>query len=349
MGNVVRLRAWRVGIIALPVQVCYFSIFYLGLKTGRLFGVAQLLVLALALWLYLAYIVLANDLADRKVDAEVGKATIERGHGLNPSYVKLLLVLIVLAGAAAVLVVGGGAVFDALWVVAYAVGTAYSLPPFKLKDRRALGLVADSVMEKPIPVLIVFAFFGYYGIETLVFPVFGELLDAVFKHQARDHDIDVRAGLKTFAVALGKGLSDKIVEAIHFADVLMVVLVFVVVVLEIPEVKTVAAAGLAALILAFAFGSLKFKDFFFHPAPNWSAPIKWDDPPFVVLFNGGFQALLTPALGLALAMKSQAYLPVLVLFLISLAPWLVGYAVVGLVRLKLLGPKASPSQPSLGE
>lgn len=341
LKSVLVLRAWRVGIIALPIQVCYFVVFYLGLRTGKTFAVGTLLLLVLSLWLYLAYIVLVNDYADRAVDAAVGKGTPERGHGLSPDAVRAILVAVLAASALAVISIRGGVVFDALWVVAFALGTAYSLPPFSLKERGAAGLIADSMIEKPLPVLIVFAFFEYYGPEVLIFPVLGELLDAVFKHQARDHDIDVKEGVKTFAVRLGKPLSDSVVEATHRADVFMVVVAFATVILEIPEVRTAAALWLAALLLLFCLAAVRFRGFLFHPmSAQWSAPARWDDPPFVVLFNSGFQALLTPTLGFALVLLRPSFLPILVLFLISLAPYIFAYALVALVRSKLLGGRS---------
>jgi 4-hydroxybenzoate polyprenyltransferase len=340
VSNAIRLRAWRVGILALPIQVCYFTIFYLGLRTGKTFSLAELLLLVFALWLYLAYIVLINDLVDRGIDAAAGKGTVERGHGLSPSFVAFLLVLIVLANSAVVVAIGSGAVFDALWVLAYVLGTAYSAPPFSLKRRGLAGLVADSVMEKPIPILIVFAFFGYLGIETLLFPILGELLDAVFKHQALDHDADVKTGVRTYAVVLGKERSERMVEFIHGADILMVVLAFLTVLVALPEVRAITAVWLGGLVLAFALASVKLRRYFFHPgSENWSAPMRWADPPYVVLFNSGFQALLTTTLGVALTMRSPVYLPVLLLFLLLLAPFLFSYAVVALVRLHVLGKK----------
>lgn len=339
LSGALRIRAWRVGIIALPIQVCYFTIFYLGLRTGRVFPLQSLLLLVLALWLYLAYIVLINDLADRGIDAAVGKGTVERGHGLAPRTIAAFLVAIVAGAGVTIWAIGGSLLFDGLWALSFALGTLYSLPPFSLKQRGFIGLAVDSVMEKPLPILTIFAFFGYYGPEIVIFPVLGELLDAVFKHQARDRDRDVEVGVRTFAVAIGKRLSDSALEAIHKADVLMVAVAFLTVGLALPSLAAPAWLELAALVLAFAVASLMFRDFFFHPTPGWSSPLKWEDPPFVVLFNSGFQALLVPTLGFALAVQSHVYAPLLLLFLVSLAPYLFAYAVVALVRMKLIGAK----------
>ena len=60
-SGVFALRAWRVGVYALPIHACYFSMAYLLLRVGPPTGVAQLLLLLVALWAYLAYVVLVND------------------------------------------------------------------------------------------------------------------------------------------------------------------------------------------------------------------------------------------------------------------------------------------------
>jgi len=338
VSSLLRLRAWRVGVYALPIQVCYFSIFYLGLKTGEVFEVQQLLLLVLSLWLYLAYIVLVNDYADRSVDAAVGKGTVERGHGLSSVQVESLLVLIVVVNGAAVYTIGRGIFFDSLWVLAYILGTTYSLPPFSLKQRGAAGLVVDSVIEKPLPILFTFAFFGYYGFEVLFFPILGELLDAVFKHQAHDYEIDVKTNLRTFAVSLGKSTSDRLVNKYLLPlDAVVVVVAFVTVMAEIPQLRYSTALVLAGMLIALALTFLKAGRFLIKPvSENWSEPLHWEDPPYVVFFNAGFFTFLTSSLALALVVQSPAYLALGLLFFASLAPYIVAYSVVALVRLKLL-------------
>lgn len=329
--RVARLRAWLAGIVGLPIQVCYFTVFYLGLKTGAPVSWEQLTALVFSLWLYLAYIVLINDLADRSLDAEAGKATVERGHGLSPFALGILLALIMLANAATVLWLGGGPVFDGLWIGAYFLGTVYSAPPFSLKRRGFLGFLADSLIEKPLPVLVVFAFFGYYGFEVLLFPVLGELLDSIFKHQVHDFEADLRTGVKTFAVALGRPRAEKIVDSfIHPLDTLLVLAAFVVVMAEIPAVALVTAAVFALMVAAFAALAYRYRSFVVHPISR-----DWADPPYVTYFNAGFQILLISVLAFAAAAGNIAYLPLLLLFLISVAPHLLSYGIRGAIRLGL--------------
>jgi len=321
--RVLMLRAWLAGLVGMPAQLCYFSIFYLGLKTAFSFDVSQLLLLIFSLWLYGAYAVLINDLFDRDLDVQVGKATISRGHGLNPAYIGALLLLIISANAVSVALLQGSVIFNALWILTYVLGTIYSVPPFRLKARGFLGLLCDSIIEKPLPILIVFAFFGYYGFEILLFPIFAEMFDSVFKHQARDYPVDVKTKTRTFAVVLGNDLSDKVVnKAIHPLNIMLVLVVFLVVLFQIPQVRTVTSVVLAALLIVFIAILAREKKRIFQAETFGSNK---NNPPYVVFFNAGFQTLLILILGVALTVENPAYLFPLLLFMLSLPPYFRAY------------------------
>lgn len=335
ISTVFRLRALQVGIIALPIHVCYFAIFYLGLKTGESFNTLQLLLLVFSLWCYLAYIVLVNDLADRKLDASVGKGTVERGHRLKSSQILLILLILVAANAAAVVFgLHRGIIFDLLWVAAYVLATVYSVPPFSFKERGILGFLADSLIEKPLPVLIVFSFFHYYGAEIVIFPIVAELLDSIFKHQSEDYDIDNKQGIRTFAVVLGKERSRKIVEVIYPLDAIMVTFAFLVVIFEIPEARVITLVILICLLAAMIISVAKLKKTVFRSRTlSWMDP-RLIDPPYVVLLNGAFQLLLVLTLGVSLSIHNISYLPLLALYLVSTAPYWFFYARGALIILR---------------
>ena len=316
------------GLFALPIQVCYFALFYLELRTGESFPFWKPLLLVAALWLYLAYIVLVNDYADREVDAAAGKATVSRGHALSPAGVRVILLLVALANAGAVILLGGSTAFDILWVVAYALGTAYSLPPAALKRRGFWGFLSDSLIEKPLPVLMTFAFFSFYSYETILFPVIAEMLDSVFKHQERDLGVDVASGMRTFAVSLGKPLSTRLVDnVIHPADALLVVAAFAVVWYQLPAVSGPVLVEMALVIVGFAALALRF-----GRRLSGDKDLGWVDPPYVTYFNACFIVLLTSTLAFA-AGGSLSFVPLLVLFLASLIPYLLYY---GRLALKVL-------------
>jgi len=319
--------------MSLPIQVSYFTIFYLEFKTKESVGPIQLLLLVFSLWCYLSYIVLLNDLCDRKLDAAVGKATIERGHGLSISQLVIILVLLVSVSSSVIFFeLRGSNIFDLLWLTSYVVGTIYSLPPVNLKKRGFLGFLADSLIEKPLPILIIFSFFNYYGFEIILFPFIGELLDSVFKHQAHDYDIDVKEGARTFAVSLGKSVSNSSVKYLfNPLDSLMVLLAYLLVIWQIPQVREVTSLFLLAIILGITILLLKSRSSIFKPGMlSWIDP-RLEDPPYIFFFNCAFELLLLPILGIGLVIQNPSYLPILILSIISIVPLWLFTVFVGLV------------------
>ena len=313
------------GVIGLPIQVCYFAIFYLALRTGESFSVWRPLLLVVSLWLYLAYIVLVNDFSDRGADASAGKATVSRGHALSRSQVAWVLVAIVAANAMVVLLIGGSVAFGAAWLAAYLLGTLYSVPPASLKRRGVLGFVSDSLIEKPLPVIIVFAFFQYYGFEILLFPIVGEFLDSVFKHQERDYDSDVATGMRTFAVSIGRQLSTRVVDSVlHPLDAFLVLTAFLTATFQIPRLSLTLTVLLVLLVLGAVGAFLLVRGSLFK-----SKEIGWVDPPYVTYFNAWFIAALVTCLGAAAALADITYAPLFALFLLSLVPYLRYYLRLG--------------------
>ena len=295
--------------------------FYLELKTGLKVAPSQLLLLVLSLWCYLSYIVLINDVADRKVDAAAGKATIGRGHSVRRGYLIAVLVVLVLIGSFVNFVeLHGNIVFDFVWFLAYVLGTLYSLPPFSLKERGVLGFLADSLIEKPLPILVVFSYFNYFGPEVVLFPIIGEMLDSIFKHQAHDYDIDVKEGIRTFAVVLGKKTSDALVKKILYPlNAASVVLAFLFVIFEIQGLAQIAGYFLAFIVVALVLIFLRLGKLIFQQGTLSWIERRIKDPLYTFLLNSGYLLFLLPVIGFDLAFKDSSFIPILVLSLISIA------------------------------
>ena len=315
------LRAWGVGVFALPIHFCYFAIVYLLLRGAPSPGIINLFLLVIAFELYFAYGVLVNDYFDRQVDIDAGKSSPKRGHMLTEREVASVLALQLVASVIVIALVGGGVVFDLLWVVAFGLATMYSAPPARLRAKGVWGLLSDSVIEKPIPVLIVFALFRYYGIETLLFPVCGELLDSIFKHQVEDFDSDSKLGVKTFAVEIGKERSTRAQRAIiDPANAVAVLTLFLLAYAMLPSARGVTAVSsllLAAGLLAFAWLQKRGRVRTGFPFPQ---------PPILGYLNFAFRTLLLGGLAAAVVILMPGYTPFAVLVGLSIAVYLKGYA-----------------------
>ena len=303
LRGVFALRAWRVGVYALPMHACYFSMAYLLLRTGAGPGLGPLLGLVVALWAYLSYGVLVNDFFDRDLDIAAGKLSAKRGHGLGRVTVAALLALLLAFSFTVVALLGGSEVFDLLWAVAFIVATAYSAPPLRLRARGFSGFVADSLIEKPLPVAIVFAFFGYYGSEAILFPVMAELLDSVFKHQVEDFGVDEGQHVTTFATAIGRTRSSSAVNRfLHPLNILAAAVLVAVPVVTLPGARL--PVGAAALVTAAGF--LVFVRL--RSVGRVRVGFPFNDPPLVGYLNFALRTVVMGVLTVAAVWSHPGYL-----------------------------------------
>lgn len=310
--EVLELRAWRVGIKALPMHMCYFSICYLILRTDSAPNIVATLLLVLAFALYFAYGVLINDHFDRKLDIASGKYSSKRGHTLSEKQVVVLVALLAVFGIAVVISIGGSILFDLLWAISFVLATLYSTPPVRLRVRGVVGFIVDSLIEKPLPVLIVFSFFGYFGIEAILFPIFAELLDSVLKHQMEDFDIDSAQGVQTFATELGKQRTRKVVDiivqplnALAAASMLVIVLVTLYRYLPIVIVSIFAVSG----VVIFVFLESKHRVRQGFPFP---------DPPVVGYLNFSLRVFVLAGLAISAVSLHVQYIPLGILIGLSI-------------------------------
>ena len=318
LSAVFRLRAWYMAFFG-PVEIWYFSVFYLSIATGFALPSLTVLALVVSLMLYEAWGVLLNDVFDRESDAVAGKSGRERGHRLGTGVMAALVLAAAAANWALVLLLKPDAVYVAAWAIAYFIGTIYSAPPFRLKNRGLLSFFCNSVLERPIPVVLIFLFYGYYGPEIVAFPVLSELVWSVFKHQVHDYEKDLKANLRTFAVMLGRETSYKIVKfAINPLSVVSVIAFALISASSIPEYSwlfvasaLVVAAGVAALLLL-----------------EWRSRVYSDplDPPYILFLNFAFIITLLCGMAAVVAVSQPLYLPLVVLFVLSLPPYLRYYA-----------------------
>jgi len=277
--------------------------------------------------LYEAWGVLLNDLFDREADRIAGKSGRTRGHSLSAPFMVILILLTGAASWALILYSGGTPLFYFVWVIAYVLGTIYSAPPIRLKNRGVPSLVCNSILERPLPVLLVFLFFRYYGPELIAFPLLSELVWSVFKHQVHDIDKDSKANIRTFAVSLGKELSYKLVKFVINPLSVAAVLAFTIIAGVVLQEFRPIFAGSVVVILA----GLAAMTYLEHRSVVYTDPI---DPPYILFLNLAFLLALVLVMGIIVLAESPTYFPLVALFLVSLTPYLRAYGpmVAGLSR-----------------
>ncbi|MHC1635418.1 MAG: UbiA family prenyltransferase, partial [Candidatus Methanospirareceae archaeon] len=91
------------------------------------------------------------------------------------------------------------------YIVSYVLSTSYSSFPIRLKERGIWGVVDDMLIEKTLPVFLIFSFFDHYSLETLIIVLFFSFLQLkiILDHQCWDYHSDVKSGIRTFVVERG--------------------------------------------------------------------------------------------------------------------------------------------------
>jgi 4-hydroxybenzoate polyprenyltransferase len=344
-SRVLSLRAWRLA-LAGPSVYWFFPIFYVLLSSHirpsplGLFGLMMALVLS-ASWGFLI-----NDLADRESDAKSGRQDDIHGHGIGRGRMYAMILATAGGSWAIVFAIGGGVPFKVVLAINYLIAFLYSCPPARLKVRGFWGFLANSLIERPLPVLVILTYMRYYTAATVLLPVLVELTWSVFKHQAADIKGDSEAKVRTFAVSLGEAASTRIVES--FLNPLSVVALLALTALALagaPELRvplgvvfSVVLVGALSAYFIERRGSLRV---YFTPT----------DPPYIIFLNLAYRYLLLPVLGVGLALLLPGYYLLVAFLAVSLAFQLFLYA--GLLKKsrsllsgKGVGNPSSTSRPS---
>ncbi|HTY52678.1 MAG TPA: UbiA family prenyltransferase [Methanomicrobiales archaeon] len=265
-GELARYRGWKAW-QSHDMHVSLLSIFYLlladRLAVPSVFSPWKSLVLVLSLGFYFMCGFLINDLFDLAHDLQAGKTrAVQRlprpaFAGIIISFIALIIIMLWYLGSAG---------YAAVYGFSFFLGTLYSAPGVRFKERGALGIVVNALTEKAFPVLAIFVFFGHFGADTALFVVTAFLLQTVeiFTHQIYDYEADQGAGVRTFARDAGRErtllIFRYLVVPLSLAAMLLLCLL---VVLLVPALVLVIAAVCAVylvLYLGVARGRLSMEE-----------------------------------------------------------------------------------------
>lgn len=213
MRKLISIKAWK-ELLDLNMQSYLFTILFYLIITESYDGapqVSDILVLISLLSLYLLYTFLLNDYCDMPFDIKAGK---KRAIHEIPEFVTVSIIIsfVLMSILLIVFLLLRGSfpgytytVFIPVYAAAYVLSTSYSAFPMRLKERGVWGIIDDVLIEKTLPVFLIFAFFNYYSLEALVvLLLFSSLqLKIILDHQCWDYDSDVKSGVRTFAVERG--------------------------------------------------------------------------------------------------------------------------------------------------
>jgi 4-hydroxybenzoate polyprenyltransferase len=312
LSSVLKLRAWRLAVSG-PIFFTYFPLIYLELLKGDAVSAEKTLFVLLAITFYFANGFLINDLADRAKDQAAGIKSESRGHSLSKSQMLALIVATGGVSIALAVAVQGNWAFYLLWVISFLMSVIYSVPPMALKRRGLSGAICDSLIERPLPILIVFTFFSYYGFEIVAIPILSELSWSVFKHQIADYDKDSVSGVRTLAVRLGRERSLALLRwFLNPVGVMSQILLFTIAWFEIVSLRALLDVLIALYVVGVAATSLAQSRIHFRTTPT--------DPPYVMFSNFAYKFLALPSLTIFLISRQPELFFLGVALVVSLIP-----------------------------
>ncbi len=151
-----------------------------------------------------SYGYLINDYGDRELDALHGKENTFQDDSRARS--RLVVAFFFVLSVAAGFRFFRQPFFLPLWSMWIFSASAYSLRPFRLKERGATGLVIVVGAQRVLPALLMFSAFGLHRvIDITVLTVYILLrgLSSDLNHQLEDREQDAHTGTGTYAVRSG--------------------------------------------------------------------------------------------------------------------------------------------------
>jgi 4-hydroxybenzoate polyprenyltransferase len=264
----------------------------------------------LSVALFLAYGYALNDYCDQAADRISGKANAIGILGPRSGF----LILLVLVGA------GLGMLSPFLekhWVaifigLCYVVGSFYSLPPLRFKERGIVGVLASAVAQRSLPLLVGMALFEQFNaaawLLVLLFTLIG--IRWILLHQLIDLPRDERSQVSTFTLERGAGRSLWLIKRVVFPLEIVCLLTWLFLIGKQHPVVwlMVPAYGVCVLVRLALWQGI-------GPAFNWTA--YWLHP------LGDFYEIFWPLfVALILATREPVYFVLLVFQLLWQAPYL---------------------------
>ena len=199
-NSLLTYRAWKMW-ISDNMHISLLALFYV-LLIGVPANLLDSLILISSIGFYLMYGFLINDFFDMPYDIAAGK---KRPIHELPRIAFMGIIFCVVLLSVLHLLYLKETLYTIIYIVAYILATLYSAPPVRFKDREITGVVVDALIEKTLPVLVVFVFFNHFEFDTLLFlmTAFAIQTLAIIRHQIQDFYADLKTGVHSVVVDVG--------------------------------------------------------------------------------------------------------------------------------------------------
>lgn len=180
-------------------------------------------------WILLAFFVLygsfasiLNDYWDKFVDLKAGK--IRTSANIKDYHIFLTSVLFFILSSIFWWFFGGFVLKIMFWwVIMFFLVVFYSSPPVRFKEKPFLDIVVGSLIQRTLPVFLVFSVLDYNKTEGYLFSValFVLGLRAMLMHQIEDFSSDLGSGVKTLTTVKDVKFSQKLIKILYLPEVLL--------------------------------------------------------------------------------------------------------------------------------
>lgn len=194
IGKLIRMNEWlfsKLPFMFLPILCCFAELEHIAAICISYF---------IYLFFFYAFGYAINDYSDRAADKIVGKQNIMG----ELSEVQCLLVLAFLvSGALPLAIVSKNRSIYAILLWVYFWGAAYSIRPFRFKERGVSGLIVCTLAQRAFPMLPLLSISTRMLKYIVIWGIIGALvgLRYILIHQVIDLENDKKSGTTTFALS----------------------------------------------------------------------------------------------------------------------------------------------------
>jgi len=180
-------------------------------------------------WVFLVFFVLygsfasiLNDYWDKNVDLKANK--IRPGANIKNYHVYLISVLFFILSSI-FLWFFKGFVFEVMcwWLLMFFLAFFYSFPPLRFKEKPFFDVVVGSLIQRSLPVLLLFSVLDYNKLAGYLFSavLFILGLRAMLMHQMEDFSSDRDSGITTLTTTRGVEFSQKLIKILYLPEALL--------------------------------------------------------------------------------------------------------------------------------
>ena len=181
---------------------------------------------------------LVNDLGDKNLDELHGKSNTFRDDSYPKAY--LIVLFFLLLAILFSLPFIKNSLFLTTFIIWLSIATAYSLKPFRLKEKGKTGLIFVVIAQRFLPALLIFIAFGYYEwVDLIIFSsyIFFRGLSSDLNHQLEDFEKDYETGTETYAVKSGSEKTTKLFWFSLDAERILLILCLLLMLLKLTHIN----------------------------------------------------------------------------------------------------------------